>query len=265
MVFGRNRFSAPFKVSESLINEARIVHIKRGQSRLYTANKFFPLKAGDTFIMKTDNFVNHWQALEDDDQCEIMAFNLTSQFLHELYADSKPNWLTNTKREHSESILRFSDSPLLDAYFTSLSQFMDQPELLDDAMTGLKVKELIQLAIHVDATGETERVFNQLFTATEYKFQEVVQANLFEDLNLEDLAFLTNTSLSSFKRKFSQLYGTSPTKYFISKRLEKAQELLETTDLRVADVAYEVGFSDVAYFSKTFKQYYNRTPSELKK
>ena len=103
-----------------------------------------------------------------------------------------------------------------------------------------------------------------MFKANEYKLQEVIQAHLFDDLNLEDLAFLTGLSLSSFKRKFSAVYGTSPNKYIISKRLEKAQLLLRTTDLRISEIAYECGYSDVGYFTKTFQKYYNCSPSNFR-
>ena len=93
----------------------------------------------------------------------------------------------------------------------------------------------------------------------------MVQKNLFEDLNIEDLAFLAGMSLSSFKRKFNSVYGTTPNKYITSKRLEKAQSLLRFSDMLISEVAYDCGFSDVGYFSKLFKKYYNYSPSEVKK
>ncbi len=89
--------------------------------------------------------------------------------------------------------------------------------------------------------------------------------NIFEDLNTEDLAFLCAMSVSSFKRKFQEVFGTSPNKYITSKRLDKAQSLLRTTTLTISEIAYDCGFSDVSYFSKTFKKYYNSTPSDLRK
>ena len=82
-------------------------------------------------------------------------------------------------------------------------------------------------------------IFSNLFRSSNYEFQEVIQQNLFEDLNLEDLAFLTNLSLSSFKRKFASTYQTTPNKYIVTKRLEKAQNLLKTSELGVAEIAYE--------------------------
>ena len=42
-VFGRNIFQPPFKMTDKLINEARIVHVVHGNSRLYSANQFVEL------------------------------------------------------------------------------------------------------------------------------------------------------------------------------------------------------------------------------
>ena len=61
-VFGRRTFDPPFKLSETLVNEARIVHVVAGRSRLYSANQFTELQPGDTLIMKTDSFVNNRMA-----------------------------------------------------------------------------------------------------------------------------------------------------------------------------------------------------------
>lgn len=192
VVFGRTIFQPPHKISDALINEARIVYVVNGESKLYSANQYSELRSGDLLIMKTDNFINNWQMNKDSQLNEVIAFQLNSEFLKHLYHGNR-------------------------------------------------------------------------FNATDYIFQEVIQQNLYEDLNIEDLAFLTGMSLSSFKRKFSSVFGTTPNKYITSKRLEKAQNLLATSQMNIAEIAYECGFSDVGYFSKTFRKYYNGSPSDLRK
>ena len=146
----------------------------------------------------------------------------------------------------------------------NLRYFLDHPQHISENLLQLKIQELLYILVNTDGSGENKMILNSLFEANEYEFQEVIQTHIYQDLNLEELAFLTQLSLSSFKRKFSQLYGTSPNKYFISKKLEKAQLLLSTTDMQVSEVAYDCGFSDVGYFGKTFKKHYQTTPSEFR-
>ena len=57
----------------------------------------------------------------------------------------------------------------------------------------------------------------------------------------------------------------SPGKYLKSKRLEKAEELLKSTELRISEIAYDLGFEDMGYFSKSFTSVYKHSPSEYRK
>ncbi len=264
-VLGHTRFTPPFKISDTLINEARIVHVVNGSSRLYSANQFHELSNGDTYIMKSDNFVNRWAVNEDGSDNEVIIFQLSSDILYYLYGADLPIWFTQGQSLSSKPVLKVRQNKLIDSYFTLLREYLNNPEQISNEVVQVKVRELLALIIQSDSTGETRKLFGDLFNTNEYDFQEVIQKNLFEDIKLEDLAFLTGLSLSSFKRKFNTIYSTSPTKYIVSKRLEEAQTLLNTTDMRISDIAYDCGFSDLAYFSKTFKSYYNYSPSEVRK
>ena len=265
VVFGRTEFKPPFKVSDALINEARIVHVAYGHSRLYSAHQYMELSTGDTLVMKADNFVNKWQENEGDELNQVIAFQLNAEFLRYMYHDQLPSWLISTETILSNAVEIAEPSPLLNTFFEGLQSYFDHPTYLTEELICVKVRELISLLVQTDASQNMRNIFGNLFNASEYSFQEVIQQKLFEALNIEDLAFLTGMSLSSFKRKFSSLYGTSPNKYFISKRLEKAQILLNTTNLRISEIAYDCGFSDVGYFSKTFRNYFNCSPSDFRK
>jgi AraC-like DNA-binding protein len=68
-------------------------------------------------------------------------------------------------------------------------------------------------------------------------------------------------SISSFKRKFKEVYGESPKKYISRKKIEKAALLLKSGDLRVSDIAWDVGFESVATFNRNFTSVYGKSPS----
>lgn len=92
VVFGRNTFAPPFRISDALINEARLVRVIRGNSRLYAANQYVDLTGGDTLIMKSDNFVNNWASNEDGSLNQVIAFNLYADFIRHLYREQVPDW-----------------------------------------------------------------------------------------------------------------------------------------------------------------------------
>lgn len=84
------------------------------------------------------------------------------------------------------------------------------------------------------------------------------------DYSVDDMASAANMSRSTFGRKFRALMGMVPTDMLRDLRLQRAAELIRTSDLNVSQVAYEVGFADPHYFGKCFKAYYQMTPSEYK-
>jgi AraC-like DNA-binding protein len=92
-----------------------------------------------------------------------------------------------------------------------------------------------------------------------------VEAHLYSSISIVELARLTGRSLSTFKRDFETQFNDTPANFIKEKKLEKALELIQSTELSVSEICYEVGFQDTSHFTKTFKQKYNQSPSEYRK
>lgn len=264
VVLGRTYFTPPRKISDVLSNEARIVLVVKGRSKLYSADQVLEIQSGDAFIMKCDNFVNCWEANPADEQNEVIVFQFNPELFREIYDQNTPNGLEEAQNKEVQSVQRIQKTPLLENYIQGLRFYMDNPDSFSEEVIMLKIRELLHLLAEDDKNGAVRAILGELFNTSAYAFRDVIQAHLFEDLNLEDLAFFTGLSLSSFKRKFKSVYGTSPNKYITSKRLEKARILLRTSDLRISEVAYDCGFNDLGYFSKSFKNNYNLSPSDYR-
>lgn len=98
------------------------------------------------------------------------------------------------------------------------------------------------------------------------KLYEVV-ADKMDDPNLGVVhlcraAKLSNTQVN---RKLKALTSRTPSQFIRVIRLERAMELLKTTDLNVSEIAYDVGFNDPNYFSRTFLEEFGLSPSEIRK
>ncbi len=72
-------------------------------------------------------------------------------------------------------------------------------------------------------------------------------------------------SRSQLFRKMQAVSDTSPSDFIRSYRLNKAKALLETTDLNVSEVALQVGYKDVAHFSKSYLKALGKPPSSSRK
>ncbi len=263
-VFGRRTFPK-LKYSDALVNEARIVFVCKGSSQLFCANQRVQLADGDIVLMKSDHFVNDWTTGDDQDLNEIIVFQFNADFVRFLYDGESPDWFKQPAEATEHSLLRIESNEVLTHYISSLKYYLDNPSLLNEELIKLKIRELIHALVETDKSGDVKRIMTELFTSREYDFQAMISEHLYENLSIEELAFMGRMSVSSFKRKFSVVYGTTPNKYITSRRLEKAQTLLQSSDLRVSDIAYDCGFNDVGYFTKTFSKHFGNSPSEYRK
>ncbi|MBV6442568.1 MAG: Sensor histidine kinase RcsC [Saprospiraceae bacterium] len=86
-----------------------------------------------------------------------------------------------------------------------------------------------------------------------------------EDFDMPQLCKALHMSRSNLFRKLKALTGRSATDFIRTLRLEKAKELLETTDLNVTEVCFKVGFGSPNYFSRAFQEQFGISPSELRR
>jgi DNA-binding response OmpR family regulator len=96
------------------------------------------------------------------------------------------------------------------------------------------------------------------------KVKDLIEANYTdENFALPELCLLIGMSRSQLFRKMKAVTDTSPSDLIRSFRLNKAKALLESGDVTVAEVTYQVGFKDPSYFSKIFQEEFGILPSTI--
>lgn len=94
---------------------------------------------------------------------------------------------------------------------------------------------------------------------------ELMRTRLSEDISLDELAAEARLSPFHFARMFKQSTGVPPRVYLTRLRIEKACELLEGTDLPVADIAQEVGYSSNQVLARVFIKHRHMSPSDYRR
>jgi AraC-like DNA-binding protein len=89
--------------------------------------------------------------------------------------------------------------------------------------------------------------------------------NMYQTISQEKIAQSIGMGYSLYRKKFKEYTGVSPAQYQIQLRIDKAKDLLITTNQSVKELAGELGFESTDYFFKLFKQKTDFTPSEFKK
>jgi AraC-like DNA-binding protein/ligand-binding sensor protein len=94
--------------------------------------------------------------------------------------------------------------------------------------------------------------------------KEYIQQNQTEDISLGQVAKAVHTSTFYFCKLFKKATGTNFTEYVSRVRIEKAKNLLLNPNLRVSEIAYEVGFQSLTHFNRVFKKFIGQSPTEYR-
>lgn len=98
------------------------------------------------------------------------------------------------------------------------------------------------------------------------RFRVLIEKKMKESgLNVEDLGRDMGMSRVQLYRKLKFLTNYSPNELLRQMRLKKAASLLASSDLTVAEIAYEVGFSSPSYFTKCYREEFGESPTDLLK
>ena len=136
---------------------------------------------------------------------------------------------------------------------------------LEDIYKTVKLRDLRKVILSIlkvnEPYGETNvealpRAIEEVVRIIENEYQT--------DLSLELLAERVYLSPSYLSHLFKKQKGISINKFMTLHRMEKAKELLITTNRKIIDIGQDVGYSNFSYFSSLFKNHFGRTPSQLR-
>lgn len=102
----------------------------------------------------------------------------------------------------------------------------------------------------------------------ESELEQIIQFmidNVDKIIALEQMAKKAGMSKDHFIKVFSKKYGYTPMDYFIRMKMQKACELLVTTDYGISQIADSLGYTDCYYFSRLFKNKTNSSPRQFRK
>jgi AraC-like DNA-binding protein len=95
--------------------------------------------------------------------------------------------------------------------------------------------------------------------------RDLADARYDEPLDVEALARRAHASAAHFARCFKETFGETPHQYLLTRRVQRAQELLRLTDLSVREVCWAVGYQSLGSFSATFKRIVGMSPSAYRR
>ena len=240
--------------------EQHLLYVVLGGSvKLTCGRQSWTVSKNEMILLRRAQSVSYEkQGSEETGLFESQLFAINDELLKD-FLTSQQVVIPAMTEEYGTQVSPMSER--LVAYCWSLAPYFNDPSQVNPGLLRLKVMELLYNVM--DCSKNIFRQMLQLRQPVKTDIHRVVEENYTSPISLDELAYLSGRSLSSFKREFQDIYGEPPARWIREKRLSKAHEMLRSSNLSVADVAYSLGFENPTHFSRIFKQQYGYAPSQL--
>ena len=262
LLFEKVLLKPPFKKQNAMLNEACFLYIINGEYNSISESEQLRIKNEEAVLMKCGNYLSQMYKSQSSEKYEAVAIHFFPEVLRKVYDNKLPNFLKQKDTGSDKNTMaKINSDIIINKYIDSVLFYFDNPNLVNEDILILKLKEIILLLNQTQNAPKIRTILSNLFNPQTYSFREVIEAHFYSTISLSELAQLTNMSLSSFKREFQRIYNTPPATFLLQKKLEKASELLKVSNGRMSDVAFDCGFNNLSHFSKAFKKHYKIPPS----
>ncbi|WP_075341653.1 helix-turn-helix domain-containing protein [Tenacibaculum agarivorans] len=216
-------------------------------------NSFLLMKKGRCLM--TEKITNPNQ---ENYRSILFFFNneVLTEFVHKNKIEYQKN---NTLKS---SVFSFNYDDFLTTFTQSLIAITKLNAKVQTTLLQSKFEELILYLISTHGTDFVASLLFEIQNENQH-FIEVIEYNKLNKLSLQELSFLCNMSISTFKREFTKHFNSSPSKWFVAQRLEHAAHLLENTSIRPTDIFEEIGYESLSNFIQAFKSKFGVTPKQF--
>ncbi len=234
-------------------------YARKGQLHLRTQNKLYSVPRGKFVLLRKYTEASYFKTFSDEEgNAQGYNFLLNDEFIRKVI---KSVTMPDSPSPVGERVIIMDPTSQLLGLMDSIAQYLDHGEELDSGLVELKTAEAL-MAI-VKANENLASVFFEYSKAERADLSKFMDHNYLENITLDELALQSGRSLSTFNREFRIIFNETPHKWILRKRLERAKMLLVQNQEKASDVYLQVGFEDLAHFSKAFKKQYNISPSRI--
>ncbi|WP_276373991.1 AraC family transcriptional regulator [Chryseolinea sp. H1M3-3] len=258
-----HRYDAPVGSfqGKSMLSKHAISLVMSGEKTMHFAEKKVVIKDDEFHFLSRGNCLVTMKLSDKIPFKSILIFFDDKVLLdfHLKYA-AKISRLKNSTTPTPEPYIAFKKDAFVLNFIHSLNLLLLNASSISSEMKQIKFEELM---LHLLEKYPHQILAFQSSKRTDFNDFEIrraVEINVTNNISLQDLAFLCNISLSTFKRRFEKIYGMPPNKWMVRKRMEIAKEFLLHDRQKPSEVYHQVGYANHSSFSQSFKQTFGATP-----
>lgn len=237
-----------------------LIYVKSGEVVIDDRGTLTVIRAGGCAFVRRNAGVSMTKRSLDDGQPYLsVSLSFPRNFLRKVYHSMDKSSLPVSARRSVANVQKIAPRPDLQSLFESIMPYYGSDVEPDEQWINMKLTEGLYAVLRTDSD-----LYASLFDFTEpWKIDiiDYLNENYMRELSLDDIARYTGRSLATFKRDFKKVSDITPQKWIIRRRLQRAHELLTSGKERVQDVMTDVGFSNLSYFSRIYKDAYGYPPT----
>ena len=236
------------------LNEYQLLYITEGRGVFRSTHfKEAPLSEGDMFLLFPDErhsyhplpnvgWKSHWIGFKGK--------NIDDRVLAGFLSVEKPIYHVGFSSE------------IVQLYKTAYETAVNEEPFSQQMMAGI-VNHMVGIMYALERNMELNKnnSHKDMINRARLRIREALESNL----TIQEIADELSMSYSNFRKLFKEYTGLSPAVYQQDLKLQRAKELLSTTDLSVKEIAYRLNFDSPDYFSAKFKIKTGRKPSEMRR
>ena len=190
--------------------------------------------------------------------CKLLFFS--DKDLNTFLAKYSTKSKSKTQQETIPYFIIENDS-YIQSYLNSLSSISSLSTLTENILQ-VKFEEILLYLISKHGVS-FELFLHSLVSKELSSFQKTIENSIHSNLKLEEIAFLCNMSLSTFKRHFKKQFNKNPGNWFQDKRLQKAKMLIQTENKKPSTIFEDLGYTSLSNFSIAFKNKFGVSPKNI--
>lgn len=229
-----------------------------GKKEVFTKNGGLSIDNSDFLLMQSGRcLMTEKLSLTNQNYRSMLLFFSNEQLLQFV----RKFEIKELKEKGAQPIYSFHYDNFIKNYVNSIIEISKLSLSIQSKLMMIKFEEIMLYLVEKKGSGFLYAILSYNNKQSQ-KLISIVEANKYHKLTLKELAFLSNMSVSSFKREFVKQYNTSPIKWFQDQRLEYASLLLKQEQKRASDIYLKVGYENLSNFIKAFKSKYGVTPKQ---
>lgn len=239
-------------VKGRVINEYQILYITEGKGTLKTESAgSFEIQEGDVFLL----FPGEWHTYCPDEATGWKEYwigfsgvNIDSRVSAGFFSKESPLYRIGY------------DETMVTLFQDAIKAAKKQEKHFQQLLAGI-VNYMLGLIFTVNENRKLQGRENHEIVE---KARQFMHENIENNLEMPAIAEFLNISYSSFRHIFKQYTGMAPSQYYLNLKIQRAKDMLKSSDASIKEISYILHFDTPEYFTKLFKKKTGLTPSQFR-